>query len=359
MMLVRTELQTENCKLKKEKCGKATVSNDRQFAICDLKFAFCNVRTVRRGLSLTEVLISMAILTLGLLGVASVFPVGSFYMQKAEISDKASAIAQSVMGDIMARGMLNPRSWYVMIPNPRDGNPASAAWNTGFSVDGQSSPSGIQAGTFTRPFAAALTEALNQPKAATDRTLLARQFGTAFVIDPLGISTMAFRDASKVPSASTWSHGPADVFPASAYQDGYWYTQGTNVWAPWLGTGQQSYLWPIRRVTFRQPTTGWQMDATMATHYFQGNDDLSYDFPARDDRPAVQTWDTTTANGNTIPLARKWAGDYSWIVTVVPTTNAARDGMATNPEGFSYDVSVVVFHKRALPDNADTTYAAL
>src|SRR5882757_10760542 len=72
--------------------------------------------TLRRGLNLTEVLIAMGILTVGLLGVASVFPVGSFYMQKAEISDKASAIAQSVMSDIMARGVLNPRSWYVMVP---------------------------------------------------------------------------------------------------------------------------------------------------------------------------------------------------------------------------------------------------
>src|SRR3954471_21037331 len=74
---------------------------------------------LRRGLSLTEVLISMGILTLGLLGVASVFPVGSLYMQKADISDRGSAIAQSVMNDLMARGMLNPRSWYTMIPIPR------------------------------------------------------------------------------------------------------------------------------------------------------------------------------------------------------------------------------------------------
>ncbi len=71
----------------------------------------CGLRnSVRRGLSLTEVLISMGILTLGLLGVASVFPVGSYYMQKAETSDKGSAIAQSVFSDLMARGMLNPRA---------------------------------------------------------------------------------------------------------------------------------------------------------------------------------------------------------------------------------------------------------
>src|SRR4051812_4858293 len=94
----------------------------RQLSVVSRKFVLQTMdygpRTdsARRGLSLTEVLIAMGILTLGLLGVASVFPVGSFYMQKAEISDKASAIAQSVMNDIMARGMLNPRAWYVMTP---------------------------------------------------------------------------------------------------------------------------------------------------------------------------------------------------------------------------------------------------
>src|SRR5438477_669450 len=74
--------------------------------------------TFRLGLSLTEVLIAMGILTIGLLSVASIFPVGSFYMQKAEISDRGSAIAQSVMNDLMARGMLKPRGWFVMMPNP-------------------------------------------------------------------------------------------------------------------------------------------------------------------------------------------------------------------------------------------------
>jgi hypothetical protein len=53
-----------------------------------------------------------------------------------------------------------------------------------------------------------------------------------------------------------------------------------------------------------------------------------------------------------MPAARQWAGDYSWLVTVVPSTTAARNGMAHNPEGHSYDVSVVVFYKRPLPPGA-------
>jgi hypothetical protein len=97
------------------------------------------------------------------------------------------------------------------------------------------------------------------------------------------------------------------------------------------------------------------MDAASAEHFFRGSDDLAYDFPPRDDRPAIQNWDK---NGST-PLARQWTGDYSWIVTVVPTTNAARNAIGSNPEGFAYDVSVVVFYKRPLPDNADNSYQPL
>ena len=41
----------------------------------------------RSGISLTEVLIAMGLLTLGLLGVAAIFPVGGYYMQKATIAD--------------------------------------------------------------------------------------------------------------------------------------------------------------------------------------------------------------------------------------------------------------------------------
>ncbi len=73
-------------------------------------------RCTRSGLSLTEVLIAMGILTLGLLGVASIFPVAGFYMHRADQEDRGSAIARSVMNDIVARGMLNPESWYVMTP---------------------------------------------------------------------------------------------------------------------------------------------------------------------------------------------------------------------------------------------------
>ena len=91
------------------------------------------------------------------------------------------------------------------------------------------------------------------------------------------------------------------------------------------------------------------MGPEMASHYFRGGDDLTSDLPTRADRPARQNWDTMTSGSIVAPLARQRTGDYSWIVSVVPTTAAARNALANNPEGFSYDVSVVVFYKRILP----------
>jgi hypothetical protein len=101
------------------------------------------------------------------------------------------------------------------------------------------------------------------------------------------------------------------------------------------------------------------MSAEMASHYFQGSDDLSTDLPDRDDQPALQTWEIATVANTKVPLARNWQGDYSWIVTVNPTTAAARDGMARDPESHAYDVSVVVFYKRVLPAGPGTTPADL
>ena len=208
--------------------------------------------------------------------------------------------------------------------------------------------------TFGRPLAEAISDALTQSKAATDKTLLSKQFGSAYIIDPIGTSILAYPG---VPGQAN-RNGPAVTFPAAAYYastftspSSLYFTSG--LWTSWSATPTKSdlgQLWPVRRATFRGVSTGWQLDPTMAEHYFRASDDLATDLPARDDRPVAQEWDTDKSTG--APLARQWTGDYSWIASVVPTTNAARDGIAANPESFDYDVSVVVFHKRPLPVSA-------
>ena len=113
----------------------------------------------RLGISLTEVLIAMGIMTVGLLGVASVFPVGSWYMQKAEVADNASAVAQSVMNDLMTSGKLDPLRMvhsYAGSAIPRCSIPT-------FSCRQMESTTARRApaqSSFTRPLAESMADAL-------------------------------------------------------------------------------------------------------------------------------------------------------------------------------------------------------
>ena len=67
----------------------------------------------RAALTLAEVLIAMGLMTLGLLGVAAVFPVGGFYMQSGDIADRGGAIAQAALEDAIVRGYLDPKNWVI------------------------------------------------------------------------------------------------------------------------------------------------------------------------------------------------------------------------------------------------------
>jgi hypothetical protein len=314
------------------------------------------------------VLISLGILTLGLLGVAAVFPVGSWYMMKANIADNGSAIAQAVMNDIVTRGTVNPKAWYVMVPAPSGGaGTVDQNWILP-GIDGKYTlfPNAQYAPTFTRPFNEALARGLT---ITTDPVTISKQFGSAYVIDPLfaaaavptpypGASVNTPPTGQAVSTHNRAAYGfPAtalNLYPGYGGTKNYYKAAGWNPWKePTKGPPQTptQLTWPIRRVTF-QSASGWPIGVDMASQYFRGSDDLTSDLPSRADRPARQNWNAYDANGDTIldtPLDRQRVGDYSWIVCVVPTTNAARDALASNPESFSYDVSVVVFYKRVLP----------
>ena len=68
-------------------------------------------RQPARGVSLLEVLVSMFILLFGLVGVASLFPVGKYHAQQAIQYDQAAAIGQRAFEEIRVRGLLQPQNW--------------------------------------------------------------------------------------------------------------------------------------------------------------------------------------------------------------------------------------------------------
>jgi Tfp pilus assembly protein PilV len=60
---------------------------------------------------LLEVLISMFILAVGLLSIASLLPVGGYQVQKAMIDDRTSTIGQNAFHEFRTRGMANAENW--------------------------------------------------------------------------------------------------------------------------------------------------------------------------------------------------------------------------------------------------------
>src|SRR3989304_6090570 len=285
----------------------------------------------RPGISLTEVLIAMGILTIGLLGVASIFPVASFYMQKGDVADSSSAVAQAAFNDVLSRGMLDPQAWLML----RGMTPASA-------------------GIYDRNFQSELRNQLavnvgsNWPMQQQNKLLNAR-FGYAYIIDPFGA------DSSPVdPNDSTnrRQYRAVQTLPLNTAQ-----TWPHPAWSPWNPAGVPAGIgsasdpkWPLMRVPLPQagPSAPWPMTTAVADRLFRSSDDLSLDVPTQADRPSRQLLDQTTLAGSTVPLARQSRGDYSWIVTIVPPSADARNALAIDPSAYKYEVSVAVFHKRII-----------
>jgi hypothetical protein len=317
----------------------------------------------RLGISLVEVLIAMGILTIGLLGVAALFPVGAFYMQKGDVADRGSAVAQAAFNEALARGVLNPENWLV--------------WEDGNTLGVLSPP---PASTFQRPFADHLRRqkaALVAPTAPPDKDkprYTTLEFGSVFVIDPIAIAGTAIINPSDGSQGTSVRMRPGGVFPAStvwttASNGGIPPTPNAAEWTPWGDIWNLGPRWPVRRVTLRQTrdslSTNKPLSPALAEKLFSSRDDLAMDSPTSRDKPSIQRLDISPVdlngndNSNDDPLARQSRGDYSWIITVSPNTSEARDALATNPSAFSYEVSVVVFYKRPMPLTSPSDQADL
>jgi len=238
----------------------------------------------------------MFVLLFGLMGVASIFPVGSYYMSEGEKFDFSSALAQNAFEEMGVRGMLQPDLWL---------------YGTGEFDD--------DTVTGERQF----IQPAGHPNPGRFNLELPRHPGYAFVLDPLNAPN------------SDEVH-----FPYKAHS-----SIPENPWAPGL-TGN---TWPVRRLTLdidTDPTLFTIMPTNIAESVFRLRDDLSVDFPEKSDQPSVQLW-TVDSTTNQL-LTRQYRGSYSWLATVVPTTEEAILGLqpAEGVNSYRYDVSVVIFHRR-------------
>lgn len=65
----------------------------------------------RHGISLLEVLISMGILTVGLVSVLSMIPAGRSQTMKANAYDRGTTLAANAAADLINRGLIRPAGW--------------------------------------------------------------------------------------------------------------------------------------------------------------------------------------------------------------------------------------------------------
>jgi len=65
----------------------------------------------RSGLSLLEILVSVFVLSIGLMGVAAIIPLGHHQIVEATKSDRAAACGQAGLHEVKVRGWLNPTGW--------------------------------------------------------------------------------------------------------------------------------------------------------------------------------------------------------------------------------------------------------
>jgi hypothetical protein len=194
-------------------------------------------------MSLTEILIAMGLMTLGLLGVMSIFPVGSHYMVQAEIADQGSAVGQAVMNDLVARGMLDPNTWRMC------------------AVVGPYA-TGETANTYSRQVGPAI-EAWKQ--STITPWVLSQRAGSVYVIDPMAVAV------TTVPPGVAQNR-LVSPFPGEAYLLNTSAVYGScTAWDPWKVA---SDYWPIRRVTFLQANTGSRMEAPLAWSLFSSSSDL-------------------------------------------------------------------------------------
>ncbi|WP_146565311.1 hypothetical protein [Posidoniimonas corsicana] len=293
----------------------------------------------RSAITLIEVLISMGVLTIGILGVAALFPVGAFYAQRAEVSDRADAAAAVALNDAVTRGLVDPENWvsYELVDGGSRPNPWGGAIRPGSRVNG----------TFTRPFAKDLRDRLAHATYRTWNTggtnqvaayqALNHHAGSLFFVDPFGVAS-GVSGPNQYTSAESLRTVPASTqsFAPITMLNRVW-------WSPWLSTAA------INRVSVGRPSGNTvsgvaPVPLAMADELVAMSDDLAVELGDRADRPAQQR--VLTYSGG--PLSRQADLHYSYLVSVVPRTPEGRDALAYGGRGQAYDVTAVVFNRRPL-----------
>jgi type II secretory pathway pseudopilin PulG len=244
----------------------------------------------RAGISLLEVLVSMGILTIGLLSIASLLPLGSYQAQKALTEDAKAAIGQNAYREFRTRGMANPYTWMA------EAGVKVLRWNSNTNRD--------------EPYD--------------------NRFNPGVIIDPWGYAALSGEgyDARVFPMelGASGNTGGGPVLRRITVQ---------SVWPDLSGTGIQ-----MDQAAFR-------VYEELARNVFVSHDDTIWDKSSNPDGPAISRWETDNPNSPGVYFRREYAGNYSWLATMVPRYPPYGPAATLlNALPTDWRVSIAVFHRR-------------
>jgi type II secretory pathway pseudopilin PulG len=82
-----------------------------QFVHRDGRRKYVGRKTARRGITLLEVLVSIFILTVGLLGVAALIPLGNLAVTRGNVAYRGAEVARRTFREVRLRGWTRPEMW--------------------------------------------------------------------------------------------------------------------------------------------------------------------------------------------------------------------------------------------------------
>jgi type II secretory pathway pseudopilin PulG len=236
----------------------------------------------RRGISLLEVLFSVGVIAIGLLGVLAVIPLGLHQVGKGNVAERAARAGLNAVETFDVRGMRRPELW-LYSPGGRVQVPTSIPL-----------PPHVPA-------------------------------GYSFAIDPRFVAANGSTVIGQQP------YYDARFFPYFSPLD--LLVGGQNPSLITLPHSQSTSFPRMIRLSLRSaPVIGTQMGTLLADEVFVAQDELVFDRPDEKTLPPIQNF-----NGN---VKRLHDGNFSWMATLVPRMEFGGDFRN------EYLLSIVVFHKR-------------
>ncbi len=271
-----------------------------------------SINSRRRGISLMEVLFSIGLDVLGVMGIAILLPVATYRAQKGLRADRSSALGRNALHEFDSRGLKLEAGWLQW-------NPSNNRFFTPSNVGDPNHPN-------------------NNSSPPNPGLLIGRQ---AVCIDPYFIARNAEANGGTMPNPVEWFpytnlQGGNDIDPAF---------RRTPLLSTQFSQPNNPHAMPRLTLDNGQGLRN-AMSSLQAESIFLENDNLIFDLPEKDKTlPPIQNYGGTVSR-------RQTKGNLSWYVTIAPrldamTVDTSNPGLViSDANQKQYTLSIVVVEDR-------------